>query len=52
MLSSGERDTIQLIDEGWATREVSRVPVISPRTIAQHKVGVVKRWWLVGAPNL
>lgn len=43
MLSSREREVIQLIGEGQSTREIADGLVISPKTVAQHKANIVKK---------
>ncbi len=52
LLSSREREVIQLIGEGQSTRDIAGGLVISPKTVAQHKANIVKKLGLRGAQDL
>ena len=43
LLSTREREIVQLIGEGASTREIAEGLFISPKTVAQHKANVVKK---------
>ena len=51
-LSSREREVVQLIGEGYSTREIADGLVISPKTVAQHKANIVKKLRLSGTREL
>ena len=52
VLSSREREVIQLIGEGQATRDIASGSVISPKTVAQHKANIVKKLRLLDTRQL